>query len=82
MKTTLDLPDDLMTEIKVLAAKTNRKMKDLIAESLRRDLGIGYPASGRSIRDLKPVSLGEEIVSPEEENDRMEEMLDERGHRY
>ena len=38
MKTTLDLPDSLFTEVKVRAAKENRKMKDIIAEALRKGL--------------------------------------------
>jgi plasmid stability protein len=38
VKTTLDLPDDLMREIKVRAAREDRKLKDLVAELLRRGL--------------------------------------------
>ena len=38
MKTTLDLPDDLMREIKIRAAREDRKLKDLVAELLRRGL--------------------------------------------
>ena len=38
MKTTLDLPDELMREIKVRAAREDRKLKDLVAELLRRGL--------------------------------------------
>ena len=38
MKTTLDLPDDLMREIKVRAAREDRKLKDLVADLLRRGL--------------------------------------------
>jgi hypothetical protein len=38
MKTTLEIPDDLMREIKVRAAKEDRKLKDLVAELLRRGL--------------------------------------------
>jgi len=35
MKTTLDLPDDLMREVKIRAATQGRKIKDLIAEAIR-----------------------------------------------
>jgi len=35
MKTTLDLPEDLVTEIKLKAAREHRKMKDVAAEALR-----------------------------------------------
>jgi len=38
MKTTLDLPDDLMRDIKIRAARENRKLKDAIADLLRRGL--------------------------------------------
>lgn len=38
MKTTVDLPDDLMREIKVRAARTDRKLKDAMADLLRRGL--------------------------------------------
>jgi hypothetical protein len=34
MKTTLELPDDLMRDIKVRAAQENRELKDLIADLL------------------------------------------------
>ena len=38
MKTTLDLPDDLMREVKIRAVKENRKLKEAVAELLRRGL--------------------------------------------
>jgi hypothetical protein len=38
MKTTLDLPDDLMRELKILAAQQGKKLKDIVAESLRHGL--------------------------------------------
>lgn len=38
MKTTLELPDELMREVKVRAAEENRRLKDVIAELLRRGL--------------------------------------------
>ena len=40
MKTTLDLPDDLMREVKIRAVNENRKLKDAIAELLRRGLSL------------------------------------------
>ena len=49
MKTTLDLPDDLMRAIKVQAAEENRRLKDLIAELLRRSLGCS-PRGPRGAR--------------------------------
>ncbi|MQA00410.1 MAG: antitoxin [Dehalococcoidia bacterium] len=41
MKTTLDLPDDLMRSIKMRAAREDRKLKDLVAELLRRGMSQG-----------------------------------------
>jgi plasmid stability protein len=38
MKTTLDLPDDLMREVKIRAVNENRRLKDAIADLLRRGL--------------------------------------------
>ena len=35
MKTTLDLPDDLMREVKIRAAQQGKKLKDVMAETLR-----------------------------------------------
>jgi len=38
MKTTLDLPDDLMREVKVRAAREDRKLKEFIPELLQKGL--------------------------------------------
>ena len=38
MKTTLDLPDDLMREVKICAVNENRKLQDAIADLLRSGL--------------------------------------------
>ena len=48
MKTTLDLPDELVREIKVRAAQQGRKIKDLVAELLRH--AIADDRSGTEIR--------------------------------
>jgi hypothetical protein len=41
MKTTVELPDELMRTIKLRAVREDRKLKDLIAELLRRGLEGG-----------------------------------------
>jgi plasmid stability protein len=41
MKTTLDLPDDLIREIKLKAVHEGRKLKDAMAELLRAGLVAG-----------------------------------------
>jgi hypothetical protein len=46
VKTTLELPDDLMREIKIRAVHRNRRLKDEIAELLRR--GLSEPGAERS----------------------------------
>ena len=38
VKTTLELPDDLMREVKIRAVRENRKLKDAVAVLLRRGL--------------------------------------------
>lgn len=47
MKTTLNLPDDLMREVKIRAAQENRKLQDLIAELIRRGLSQGNEIRNR-----------------------------------
>lgn len=48
MKTTLELPDDLMREVKIRAVRENRKLKDTVAELLRR--GLSPRRSGPQVR--------------------------------
>jgi len=38
MKTTLDLPPELVRAVKIRAAEENRRLKDLVADLLRRGL--------------------------------------------
>ena len=38
MKTTLELPDDLVRAVKIRAVEENRKLKDMIADLLRKGL--------------------------------------------
>jgi hypothetical protein len=38
MKTTLDLPDDLMREVKIRAVHEQKKLKDAIAEFIRKGM--------------------------------------------
>ena len=40
MKTTLDLPDELIREVKLRAVVQRRTVKDLVAEFLRQGLGL------------------------------------------
>ena len=45
MKTTLDLPDELMRAVKVQAAENDLKLKDFVADLLR--LGLAAVSAGR-----------------------------------
>ena len=43
MKTTLDLPDELIREAKLRALIQGRTLRDLVADFLRQGLGIAAP---------------------------------------
>ncbi|MFY9825567.1 MAG: antitoxin [Thermoanaerobaculia bacterium] len=68
MKTTLDLPDDLVREVKVRAAEENRKLKDLMADLLRRGLvqKRGAPATARRRLKLPLIECAHEARPGEE----------------
>lgn len=53
MKTALDLPDELMKEVKFRAVRDGRKLKDEIADLLRR--GLDTPSES-----VQPVLAGVE----------------------
>lgn len=61
MRTTLDLPDDLATEIKILAAQERRTLKELIGELLR----VGIRARQAVVRPtpLPPVHQSRRRIS-------------------
>ena len=54
MKTTLDLPDELMREVKIRAVHEQKKLKDAIAEFIRKGLAAG---AKRPAKTPKPVKL-------------------------
>jgi len=80
MKTSLEIPDDLVREIKILAAREGRKLKDVVADSLRQTLAQRTSNPRPSLRNLKPFSVGQ--VHPTPNPDLLDDMLHERGHRY
>jgi hypothetical protein len=53
MKTTIELPDHLMREVKIRAAQTDRKLKDVIAEFIQR--GLETPPQKRSDDPLQAL---------------------------
>jgi hypothetical protein len=54
MKTTLDLPDDLMREVKIRAVHEHKKLKDAIADFIRRGMSA---SKTRRPKIPKPVKL-------------------------
>jgi hypothetical protein len=56
MKTTLELPDDLLRRIKLRAVHRNRKLKDEIAQLLEAGMASA-PAAEAPKRAPKPVRL-------------------------
>ena len=68
MKTTLELPDELMREIKILAAREDRKLKDVVPELLRRGLATknaeepAHYVTFPLIPGKKPADPGEELT--------------------
>jgi plasmid stability protein len=56
MKTTLDLPDDLMRKMKIRAATQGRKLKDVMADAIRDSLAVESPA--RILKVITPDDGG------------------------
>ena len=54
MKTTLDLPDSLMREVKIRAIHEHKKLKDAIAEFIQKGMAAG---KSRGAKTPKPVKL-------------------------
>jgi hypothetical protein len=68
MKTTLELPDDLMRTVKLRAVEENRKLKDTIADLLRRGLAQApTDAAPSGNRVNLPLVKGAHRAQPEEE---------------
>jgi plasmid stability protein len=53
LKTTLDLPDELMRAAKIRAANEGRRLKDVVADLLRRGLAAEPNAAGRAQRKVR-----------------------------
>lgn len=63
MKTTLNLPDDLVREIKIRAAQENRRLQDLVSELLR--LGLRQTSQKTARRRLQfPLITGGHPPAP------------------
>ena len=55
MKTTLELPDDLVKEIKLLAVQEGKKLKDAIACLLRQGLDASAAGGGSLVKADKAM---------------------------
>jgi hypothetical protein len=68
MKTTLDLPADLIKAVKLRAVEDNRKLKDAVADLLRRGMATQAPKRRRKrvrlplVRCAHSAQPGEEIT--------------------
>jgi hypothetical protein len=56
MKTTLDIPDELMRRVKMRAVQRNQKLKDTVAQLLEAGVAA-TPGEARAARPPKPVRL-------------------------
>lgn len=56
MKTTLELPDELMRRVKLRAVHRNQKLKDAVAQLLEAGIAA-LPAAEPAVRPPKPVRL-------------------------
>jgi plasmid stability protein len=66
MKTTLDLPEDLMRAIKIRAAQEGRTLKELVADLLRRGLAVEAGSPVRQRVQLPLIECAHE-ARPEDE---------------
>jgi hypothetical protein len=63
MKTTLDLPDELMREVKIRAIHERKKLKHAIADFIRRGMAAGKT---RPAKTPKPIKLRGGPITTEE----------------
>lgn len=77
MKTTVDLPDELVRRVKLLAVLEDRKLKDVIAELLERGLRQPDEADRPTHRVAVPLVRGARLADPGQEMtpDRVAEVL-------
>ncbi len=70
MKTTLELPDDLVKEVKLLAVHEGKKLKDAVADLLRQGLRAASAGSATRVKVDKAMlkrrkALTQKFVSGE-----------------
>lgn len=62
MKTTLDLPEELIREVKLRAVHQRRTVKDIVAEFIREGLGMAPLGQGKKRPASSRVEIGENGV--------------------
>lgn len=77
MKTTIELPDELMRAVKVRAASENRRLKDVLADVIRRGLVHSSPSTGPLSKVRFPLVTCAHEANPSTEMtpDRVAEVL-------
>jgi plasmid stability protein len=58
MKTTLDLPDEILREMKLRALMQGRTLRDLAADYLRQGLGMAAPRQVMTLPQDLPFEIG------------------------
>lgn len=78
VKTTLELPDDLVREIKLRAVQENRRIKDVATDALRRGLASAQSSPAVRHRVQFPLIHGTHPAPPGQEltPERIREILD------
>ena len=84
MRTTIELPDDLVRQAEACATREGRNLRDLVAEGLRRVLGLETPRAEATPRGpvsfpLVPETAHGPVVTPEDVN---KALADEETERY
>ncbi len=59
MKTTLDLPDEIVREMKLRALMQGRTLRDLATEFLRQGLGMAAPSPVTAFSPDSPIQINE-----------------------
>jgi hypothetical protein len=58
MKTTIDLPDELVREVKLRALMQGKTLRDLVADFIRQGLGIPTPETSAGLPLGSLVAVG------------------------
>jgi plasmid stability protein len=62
MKTTLDLPDSLVKQVKLRALREGRKLKDAVADLLRK--GLAAPTHADAVSDCSAITTDKQTGLP------------------